>query len=187
MLPPEQFAQVERQLAAMPLMPFWLGVLSSLIAGPTINAIAGFGEELGWRGLLQKTLAGMGFWRSSLVIGIIWGFWHAPLIYLGHNYPGYPVLGIFMMTAFTVLLAPIFSYVRLRARSVVAAAVIHGSLNATAGLSVIVVRGGDVLTIGVTGLAGLIVLALVNVAVFLHDRYVAREPISAIISGEVSS
>ena len=50
--------------------PCW----EDLIAGVTVNAVAGFGEELGWRGFLQKELAFLGFWRSSLLIGFGLGF-----------------------------------------------------------------------------------------------------------------
>ena len=77
----------------------------------------------------------------------------------------------------TLLLSPIFSYVRLKGKSVLAAALIHGSLNGTAGLAVMIIEGGNDLTVGVTGLAGFLVFAVVNVGIFLHDRIVAREPV----------
>jgi len=112
----------------------------------------------------------MGFWKSSALIGVIWGVWHAPLILQGHNYPQHPVVGVFMMIGWCLLLAPIFSYVRLKAKSVLAAAIIHGSLNATAGLAIMVVEGGSDLVIGVTGLAGFIVLAIVNIGIFAYVR-----------------
>jgi hypothetical protein len=58
-----------------------------------------------------------------------------------------------------------------------AAAVIHGSLNATAGLALVVVKGGNDLLVGVQGLAGFIVLAAVNIAIFIYERTFAREPV----------
>ncbi|MEK7847611.1 MAG: CPBP family intramembrane glutamic endopeptidase, partial [Chloroflexota bacterium] len=160
LLTPEQLEEMKRQAATLPVHPIWLGLAQGLVAGITVNAVAGFGEELGWRGLLLKELGHLGFWRCSALIGLIWGVWHAPLILQGHNYPQHPVAGAFMMVAFTLLLSPIFSYVRLRANSVIAAAIVHGSLNATLGLALIVVKGGNDLLIGGTGLAGFIVLAL---------------------------
>jgi len=176
-LTPEQLEQMKTQADAFPVHPIWIGLLQGLIAGVTINAIAGFGEELGWRGLLQREFGYMGFWKSSAIIGIIWGVWHAPIILQGHNYPQHPLAGVLMMTIFTLLVSPIFSYVRLKAKSVIAAAIIHGSLNATAGLSIMVVRGGSDLAVGVTGLAGFIVLALANIGLFVYDRVLAKEPI----------
>lgn len=169
-LSPEQLSRMKAQAEVLPVHVFWIALIQGLVAGVTINAVAGFGEELGWRGLLQKELGYLGFWRSSAVIGVIWGVWHAPLILQGHNYPQHPVPGVFMMTVWTLLLSPIFSYVRLKAKSVIGAAVMHGSLNATAGLALVVIKGGSDLTVGVTGLAGFIVLALVNVGIFVCDR-----------------
>jgi membrane protease YdiL (CAAX protease family) len=174
----EQLQQMEKQTEALPpVHPIWIGLVLGLVAGVTINAIAGFGEELGWRGLLQREFGYMGFWRSSAIIGTIWGIWHAPLILQGHNYPQHPLTGVLMMTLFAMLLAPIFSYVRLKANSVIAAAIIHGSLNATYGLSLMVIKGGNDLTVGVTGLAGFIVLAFVNIGLLLYDRLLTKEPI----------
>jgi len=170
LLPPEQFAEIERQIAATRIHPVWIALAQGLVAGPTVNAVAGFGEELGWRGYLQKELGHLGFYRSSLLIGLIWGVWHMPIILQGHNYPAHPVAGVFMMIAWCMLLSPIFSFVRISARSVIAAAVIHGSLNATAGLAIMVVEGGNDLLVGVTGLAGFIVLAAVNLLLYLYRR-----------------
>lgn len=176
-LTPEQLKQMESQATTFPVHPIWIGLVQGLVAGITINAIAGFGEELGWRGLLQKELGHMGFWKSSATVGIIWGVWHTPIILQGHNYPEHPLAGVFMMIIFTLLLSPIFSYVRLKAKSVIAAAIIHGSLNATVGLSIMVIKGGNDLTVGVTGLAGFTVLGLVNIGLFVYDRILTKEPI----------
>lgn len=176
-LPAERVQGLENLTSSLPFHPFWFALLSGLVAGITINAVAGFGEELGWRGFLQREFGYMGFWKSSVIIGVIWGVWHAPIILAGHNYPQHPLAGVLMMTLLTLLLSPIFSYVRLKANSVIAAAIIHGSLNATAGLSLMVVKGGNDLSVGVTGLAGFVVLALVNVGLLLHDRVLSKEPI----------
>jgi len=73
LLPPERFEAMRRQAQELPLHPFWLVLLQGLVAGATINALAGFGEELGWRRFLYKELSHLGFWRSSVVIGAIWG------------------------------------------------------------------------------------------------------------------
>jgi len=163
----------EDQMEEMPFSPqlaFWLMLVQGIIAGPTINAVAGFGEELGWRGLLLKEMAPLGFWKSSVVIGFVWGIWHAPLILMGHNYPGYEVIGVGMMIIWCILLSPLFTYITVRANSVIAAAVLHGSMNATLGLAIMPVTGGTVLTVGATGLAGFAVLIVVNLILLLWVR-----------------
>ncbi len=163
----------EEMMEEMPFSPvvmFWLMLLQGIIAGPTINAIAAFGEELGWRGFLLKETASAGFWKSAIFIGFIWGIWHAPLILMGHNYPGYEVPGVFMMTLWCILLSPMFSYITIKANNVIAAAILHGSLNAVAGLAIMPLAGSAPLLTGVMGLAGFLVLVILNLAIFLFGR-----------------
>jgi uncharacterized protein len=172
---PEALSKMQAQIKTLPV--FWIALAQGLVAGATVNAVAAFGEEAGWRGLLLRELGFLGFWRSSFIIGLIWGIWHAPLILMGHNFPQHPREGVFLMIDFCLLLAPILAYVRLKARSVIAAAVLHGTLNGTAGLAVLWVRGGSDLTSGVTGLSGLAVLLAVNLLLYAYDRWLAKEKI----------
>jgi membrane protease YdiL (CAAX protease family) len=174
---PSEMEEMQNQISAFPIHPIWIGLVQGLLAGVTVNAVAGFGEELGWRGFLQKEFSFMGFWKSSVVIGLVWGVWHAPLILQGHNYPENPVAGVFMMVIFTLLLSPIISYIRLKANSVIAAAVTHGSINGTLGLSILVIDGGNDLTVGVTGISGFIVLFAAVMGIFIYDRKFAKESI----------
>jgi membrane protease YdiL (CAAX protease family) len=180
-LTPDQMDQVRQQLASFAVHPIWLGVLVALIAGTTINAVLGFGEEVGWRGFLLKQLGFMGFWKSSLLIGFIWGIWHAPLILLGFNYPDHPQAGVLMMVAWVIVISPLFSYIRLKARSVIASSVFHGTINAVPLLAVLLITGGNDLTVGITGLAGIIVFALVDICLFIFDRFITKEPVNRIL------
>jgi membrane protease YdiL (CAAX protease family) len=167
---PEQLNHMQSQVKSLPLHPFWMALVQSLIAGFTINAVAAFGEELGWRGFMLKELGYLGFWKSSAIIGLIWGIWHAPLIIQGHNYPQHHIQGVFMMTIFCLLLSPIISFVRLKSKSVIAAAIFHGSLNSTSGLAILLIKGGNDLTIGITGAAGFIILLIANLFLFFYNR-----------------
>lgn len=174
---PEQIEQMKNSIQTMPVNPVWLTLAQGMIAGVTINAVAAFGEELGWRGFLLDEFKKMTFMKASLLIGAIWGIWHAPLILMGHNYPQHPVIGVFMMTVFCILLTPLFIYVTIRARSVIAAAVIHGTLNAVAGISIMMVSGGSDLTTGLTGLAGFIILVLFLAGLWIYDSFVTKQRI----------
>ena len=81
-------------------------LVEGLLAGITINALFAFGEEYGWRGVLAQELRSLGVLRSNLVIGVLWGLWHAPIIILmGHNYGSQWALGVPMMVAWTVPLS----------------------------------------------------------------------------------
>jgi len=143
---------------------------SAVFAACTINALFAFGEEVAWRGFLSRCLDSLGFWKKSLSVGALWGVWHAPLILMGHNYPEHPVAGVFMMVAFCVLMAPPFQLVRDKSRSVIGAAVMHGSLNASAGLSLLYLSGFDDLLCGCSGLAGLCILLLADILLFAVSR-----------------
>src|SRR5262249_56407941 len=148
-----------------------LTLLEGLVTGITIGALAGFGEEVGWRGLLQRELGALGFWKASAIIGLVWGFWHAPLIVQGFNYPEHPWAGVFLMTVLALLLAPLFSYICLKADSVVAAAIFHGTINALAPLGTMGLEGGNDLLVGVTGLAGFFVLLAANIGLVAFDGW----------------
>ena len=133
---------------------FILMIFGGLVGGVTINLIAAFGEELGWRGLLLTETRSLGYVKSSLLIGIIWGLWHAPLIYMGHNYPGYPWEGIGMMVLFCVAMSFLMNFLAMRAGSIVAPSGFHGVTNGLAGISLVLVHDANPLIGGVAGVAG---------------------------------
>jgi membrane protease YdiL (CAAX protease family) len=104
--------------------------------GATVNAVFAFGEEFGWRGYLLWELAPWGFWRASFATGALWGVWHAPVIVAGYNYPSFPVIGVVAMTVACLSFSPVYTYLVVRAESVIAAALLHGVFNGSAGLVV---------------------------------------------------
>jgi membrane protease YdiL (CAAX protease family) len=140
-----------------------LVLLQGLFAGATVNLLVALGEELMWRGYLWEKFRERGFWPATLEIGFHWGLWHAPLVLLfGHNYPDERFLGVPMMILFTLLLTPALLYVREKGGSVWPAALLHGTLNGVAGLSLVLVERTHDLLVGVAGLPGLFLLALFN-------------------------
>jgi membrane protease YdiL (CAAX protease family) len=182
LLPAEQAVIVQERLTQLhPAIFLLIQVVSALFAGYTINAVFALGEELGWRGYLLKSLKGKKFITVSLLIGAVWGIWHFPLILIGHNYPQHPVFGVFMMIIFCILLTPTMIYIVQKSKSVITAAIFHGTMNAIASLPLLYVVGGNDLTNGVTGLAGFITLALVTTGFYLYDRFVTKENIFAAI------
>jgi hypothetical protein len=105
------------------------------------------------------------------------------MVLMGHNYPQHPVIGVFMMTAWCILLSPLFLYFRLKGGSVIQSAIMHGTLNATYGLSVMMVAGGNDLTRGMTGVPGFIVLVVVLLIIYAYDTRISGE---RIMSGKMS-
>lgn len=181
MMTPEEYEKIAEQMQAslqsMPINPVWLSLIQGLIAGITINAVAAFGEELGWRGFLLHEFRNMKFLKASLIIGFIWGIWHAPMILMGHNYPQHPEAGILMMTIFCMLLSPLLMYITIKAKSVIAAAIAHGTMNAIAGISVMMIKGGNDLNAGITGLAGFIAIIVFVALIFVYDMYISKNKI----------
>jgi len=137
----------------------WLQLLVNVPLGLAINGVVLLSEELGWRGWLYDRWRHLGFWRGSLTIGFVWGVWHAPIIAMGHNYPGQPISGIFLMIVFCMLLAPIVGWLREVGHSIFAASIFHGSINGLAGIGLIVVSSSDMPWRGVAGIGGFVMLA----------------------------
>lgn len=153
------------------LPPIWLTFVLATVFGGAINTFFAIGEEAGWRGYLWSLIRPAGFWRASLFTGIVWGLWHTPVIADGHNYGtgywGFPWLGVGMMVLFTLSLSPLAGLLRDRTGTAWPAALFHGAINALGALIPVVVAGGHPLLIGLTGLAGVVTLAVFTLALTL--------------------
>ncbi len=174
---PEQIEQMQLSMQLYPIDPLWMGLFMGLFAGISINAVAAFGEELGWRGFLLTEFKNMSFLKASILIGFIWGIWHAPIILMGHNYPQHPELGVLMMIIVCILLSFIFTYITIKAQSVIAASILHGTFNAVAGLAIMKLDPVHDLITGITGLAGFICLAILIGLLYFFDRFISKEHI----------
>ena len=187
MVPADSVTEEQREMLALfmnPAVVIMITIVSGLLAGVTINAVFAFGEEYGWRNYLVDVLREQKFVCASILIGIVWGLWHFPLILLGHNYPQHSVAGVFMMVVFCVLASFIETYIVIKTKSVFPAAIFHGTINAVAGLNVILIKGGNDLLNGMTGLSGFIVMAIVIMIVYLFDRYILKDNIFSKTIGE---
>lgn len=97
--------------------PFWVLVITMVIGAA--------GEELGWRAYLQPYLqTRFSVLRSSLVVGVLWGFWH-----IGGFEHGLAYMGLFvvMATALSVVMGAVLRGAR-RTNLVVATAA-HAAVN----------------------------------------------------------
>jgi membrane protease YdiL (CAAX protease family) len=102
---------------ALPLLAFW--VVSLLFYG--------FGEEIGWRGFAQPTLARRrSALRAALVVSLIWATWHLPLFGITATYRAMPAIGFvgFLLSIVTASLVLAWLYLRSRA-SILVVAVFH--------------------------------------------------------------
>ncbi|HMB62499.1 MAG TPA: CPBP family intramembrane glutamic endopeptidase [Eudoraea sp.] len=114
---------------------FVLNYVLTALSFSLVSGLFAFGEELGWRGFLQKKLiVKRGYFWGIVILGLIWGFWHFPLIISGYNYPETPILGAFILFPLTTIFASFFlAWLTLRANSFWPAVIAHGSVNAFIG------------------------------------------------------
>lgn len=112
---------------------FALNLLLSLVVGSVITMIIGaVGEEAGWRGVLQPEIQRrFGLIKGTLLVGVIWGYWHLPANLAGLNDPQHPVLGalvIFPLEA--ISMSFVLAWMMNRSGSIWPAALGHGANNA---------------------------------------------------------
>jgi membrane protease YdiL (CAAX protease family) len=111
----------------------------------------------------MKELRSLGPVRANLMIGLLWGLFHAPIILMGFNYAPHQLLGVPMMVVFCTP----FSFLLWRARqftdSLLAPAMLHGAFNGYAGFFLLLVVSRDPIVSVPVGLLGAAGLALVAV------------------------
>ena len=108
--------------------------LMAIVSG-VFFSIGGLGEEIGWRGYMMPKLINIfGMGKAVIIGGIIWGIWHWPLTYVGHNfgtdYKGYPWAGFAGMIFLCVFMGILLTFVTVKTGSVWPAAILHAVNNA---------------------------------------------------------
>lgn len=160
-----------------PVVLIAIALASGLAAGLSVNGLFAFGEEYGWRGWLMNELRSLGEVKANVLTGAMWGFWHAPVILLGFNYGPYRLVGPLMMMVFCIPL----SFVLWRARdftgSLLAPAIIHGGMNASAGFFLFLVGSGNHLVRVPVGLLGAVSFGLVATGLWAATRGRLRDTV----------
>jgi len=166
--------------AAMSALSPWLFIGIQLVAAvlisPIANSLATFGEEFGWRGYLMPKLMPLGGRKAMLLIGIIWGVWHWPVILMGYEYgfkyPGYPWAGPLLFLWVTFGLGIFLGWLTLRSQSIWPAVIGHAAINGIAGAAILLTTGQPNTLLGPlpVGIIGSLGYALVTIAIFFSPN-----------------
>lgn len=144
-----------------------VSVAGCLLAAATVNGLFAFGAEYGWRGWLADELSPLGSFWANLGVGLLAGLSYAPLVLLGHGYPGYSVLGVGFMVAWSVPTSFLLWRLRQWRGSLLAPAMFHGALNGLVGVFWVVLAGGHPLLAAPMGLIGIAVITVLTAIFWL--------------------
>jgi membrane protease YdiL (CAAX protease family) len=130
-----EFVSLVAQSFGLRGLPVWgsftLYIAFMATGGVLLNVSTTLGEEIGWRGFLVPELAKqMSFTRLSLVSGLVWAGWHAPLLLFADYNAGtnrWYELGCSTVTL--VSASFILAWLRLKSGSLWPAALFHASYN----------------------------------------------------------
>ena len=153
-------------------------MLALSIVGTPLGGLAlFFGEEYGWRGFLQDELEPIGRRQAALLIGLIWGVWHVPIILSGIHTSPPTGPGFLLAALFFSRWGLVQSYAVHKTGSIWTAAVLHGIFNGLFHfLRTYVVKPDDKIFSFGLGLYGSICLALVILLIWRDPVWRAKTP-----------
>ena len=177
------FSAQQQALPGLEELPLGAAVavyLVIVVVNTGATALFAFGEEVGWRGWLLTSLRPLGTWPALLLIGLVWGLWHAPLILLGYNFGRPDLTGLAFMVGGCIALSVLFGWLRLRTGSLWPAVFAHAALNASSGMLLALVLSADSPTpdmalVTVLGVSGWLVSAVVVLVLVLTGQF-RRQP-----------
>jgi membrane protease YdiL (CAAX protease family) len=185
-----KLARVQQLMANSPSLahfsPWGVMAFETIVAvlvSPIANSLATFGEEFGWRAYLLPRLLPLGWRKAMLLLGLIWGVWHWPVIFMGYeygfNYPGYPYLGPLLFIWITFCFGVFLAWLTLRAKSVWPAVIGHAAINGIAALAALVTLGSPNPLLGPlpVGIIGSLGYALVAILLFISPGIETMLPI----------
>ena len=122
-----------RSLAGIDLPTLRIGPSLAIFA--LIWLLLAFGEEAGWRAFsLPRLITRLGFWRASLLLGLLWCVWHYPKLFAS-PYMKLDMEGMRWLLLFSVQIVIanfLICWLFVRTRSAVICAVFHAGFNVIA-------------------------------------------------------
>lgn len=170
-------------------------MIQAILIAPLINGLPALGEEFGWRGYLLPKLMPLGGRKAMVLIGIIWGVWHWPVILMGYeyglNYAGAPWPGLLLFVWFTFIVGTYLGWLTLKSNSVWPAVIAHASIDGFAAVVILLTHGqpNPLLGPAVNGFIGSLPFAVVALwllwrsPVFSNQRAADEQPVPGHLPG----
>ncbi|MFH1074394.1 MAG: hypothetical protein V1752_04810 [Candidatus Firestonebacteria bacterium] len=153
----------------------FLDIVKGILAGGTIISIITFFAVCGFAGLLFKELVYLGFWPSSYLTGVFAALWLFPLLYMTNYYDAnYLLSGLLMILPFIIAVFPVFTFVKCKTKNIFVPSILAGILFATAPIAQKLIFGGELLLLGINGLAGIIAALLLTAVIFVYNRFLTE-------------
>jgi membrane protease YdiL (CAAX protease family) len=165
-------ALLRRLIAQSPWLALGNFIVFSLVTGPV-------SEEFGWRGwLLPRLQQKWSALKASMVVGLLWGFWHTGPDFWRIVFTGDPAALLYplAMTIGTLPLSILFCWLFNSTRSsLLPPMLFHASFNATLSMVSLVWSERSSLLIGAELVLGLWIVAGIVLAVYGPSR-LSRDP-----------
>jgi uncharacterized protein len=131
------------------------------------------GEEIGWRGYaLPRLQAGRSALNSSLILGVIWGFYHLPLYFTGQPFRPLSLFAPFVVS--TIALSVILTWVyNSTGGSLLLVVLIHATFNLP--LTLLITPLGSQMTLPFLLYVGLMVVAAIVVVIVAGPAHLSRK------------
>lgn len=149
-------------LPPTPLLLIPITMFAAIMAGLSINMVFAMGEEILWRGHLYNSLSDLSFIKKQVLIGIIWGLWHIPIVLQGHNYGiENGLIGSFYFLLITIPLSMLMGLLMEKTgKNSIYAGMLHGMFNGFAGFFTLMVIGYNPFIGGAVGIISIISLLI---------------------------
>ncbi len=131
------------------------------------------GEEIGWRGYaLPRLQAGRSALGASLILGVIWGFYHLPLYFTGQAARPLGLFPLFWVS--TIALSVIITWMyNGTGGSLLLVVLLHATFNLP--LTLLIAPLGSQMTLAFSLYVGLLVVAALAVVVWAGPQHLSRK------------
>jgi membrane protease YdiL (CAAX protease family) len=163
---------------SLPLLEFNLTLFFSTVGFSLVTLVITwpvyFGEEYGWRFYLQDRLFALfGGYTGVVLVGLIWGLWHAPMMLIGLNFPNESFLPAnIVYLVYTIFISVIFGYAVLKTGSIWIAVLLHALTDMIVNASRLYISGTDTIVpfLPLLVLLGVFALVLLRSNVWTNQK-----------------